>query len=78
MGPADATAVFAAYQDPAIQRWHVRLMEAMAEASAWIRSRRQRWRAESGVDWAVTVGSVMVGRVGIKRFDLSDCIGELA
>ena len=75
---ADAVAVFAAYQDPAIQRWHVRSMEDRAEASAWIRSRRQRWRAESGADWAVTVGPVIVGRVGIKRFDLADGIGELA
>lgn len=77
-GPGDAPAVLAAYQDPAIQRWHVRSMADLAEASAWIRSWPQRWREESGADWAVTAHAAVVGRVGIKRFDLWEGIGELA
>lgn len=76
--PGDAPAVFAAYQDLAIQRWHVRSMNDMTEALAWIRSWPQRWLEESGADWAVTAHEAVVGRAGIKRFDLWEGIGEVA
>jgi RimJ/RimL family protein N-acetyltransferase len=74
----DAPAVFAAYQDPAIQRWHVRSMTDLAEAGAWISSWPGRWREETGADWAVVAGATVVGRVGIKRLDLWEGIAELA
>jgi RimJ/RimL family protein N-acetyltransferase len=76
--PGDAPAVFAAYQDPAIRRWHVRSMEDIAEASAWITSWPHRWQEESGADWAVSGHAAVIGRVGIKRVDLWEGIGELA
>lgn len=76
--PADAAAVFAAYQDPAIQRWHVRSIDDIAEASAWISARHQQWQDESGADWAVTAGTAVAGRVAVKRLELWDGIGELA
>ena len=75
---ADAAAVFAAYQDPGIQQWHVRSMGDMAEASAWISAWPQRWQEESGADWAVTACAAVAGRVGIKRFDLWEGIAELS
>jgi [ribosomal protein S5]-alanine N-acetyltransferase len=49
----DAPAVFEAYQDPEIQRWHVRSMIDLSEAEAWIGSWPDRWREETGADWAV-------------------------
>jgi len=76
--PADATAVFQAYQDPNIRRWHLRWMSDLAEASSWISSWPDRWSHETGADWAVTADSTMIGRVGIKRLDLWDGIAELA
>jgi RimJ/RimL family protein N-acetyltransferase len=76
--PGDASAVLAAYQDPAIQRWHVRSMDDLAEALAWIGSWPQRWQEESGADWAVVAGEAVAGRVGIRRLDLHEGIGELA
>lgn len=76
--PTDATVVFQAYQDPAIQRWHVRSMSDLAEASSWIGSCPDRWHQETGAEWAVTADRRVVGRVGIKRLDLWDGIAELA
>ncbi len=76
--PDDAPAVFDAYQDAAIQQWHVRSMTDHAEAGAWIASRSTQWHEETGADWAVFAGAVLVGRVGIKRLELWDGIGELA
>lgn len=76
--PSDAEAVFAAYQDPAIQRWHVRSIDDIAEASAWIRSRRQQWQEELAADWAVTAAAAVAGRVAIKDFNLRDGFGEVA
>lgn len=75
---ADASAVFDAYQDPAIQHWHVRSMADVAEASQWVESWPHRWHAETGADWAVSIDAELVGRVGLKRLDLWDGIGELA
>ncbi len=71
-------AVFEAYQDHAIQRWHVRSMTDLAEASAWNSSWPTRWHEETGADWAVAADATVVGRVGIKRLDLWDGIAELA
>jgi RimJ/RimL family protein N-acetyltransferase len=76
--PDDAAAVFQAYQDPAIQRWHVRRMTDLAEASSWIDSWPSRWRQETGADWAVTADSRVIGRVGIKRLDLWEGNAKLA
>jgi RimJ/RimL family protein N-acetyltransferase len=77
--PADAPAVLEAYQDPGIQRWHVRSMTDVCEAAVWIGSWPHRWQAETGADWAVSdAGGRVVGRVGIKRLDLWDGIAEFA
>jgi [ribosomal protein S5]-alanine N-acetyltransferase len=74
----DAPAVFEAYQDPEIQRWHVRSMIDLSEAEAWIGSWPDRWREETGADWAVMADGVVTGRVGIKSFDLWEGIAELS
>lgn len=56
----DAPAVFDAYQDSAIQQWHVRSMTDHAEAAVWIASRSTQWREETGADWAVFDGAALV------------------
>lgn len=62
--PDDAAAVFEAYQDPEIQRCHVRTMTDLAEAWSWIGSWPQRWQQETGSGWAVVTHTSVVGRVG--------------
>lgn len=76
-GPADYGAVLAAYADSDIQQWHARSMTDR-EAAAWIRSWGERWEQETGAGWAVTDGSPVVGRVGLKRIDLDEGLGEVA
>ncbi|HUR74883.1 MAG TPA: GNAT family N-acetyltransferase [Sporichthya sp.] len=74
--PADAPVVFAAYQDPDIQRWHVRGMADLDEAVAWVDHVRRGWVSESLAGWAVEVDDgidwVLAGRVVLRFLDLHD------
>lgn len=74
---ADVRFLVEAYRDEAIQRWHVRSMNE-ADAAAWVLERTPRWTAETGVDWAVTEHGVPLGRVGLRRLDLAEGLGEAA
>lgn len=74
----DASVVVAAYEDPAIRRWHVRTMSDLTEAAAWIEDRHARWRAEHGADWAVVRAGQVVGRVGLNGVDLAQGCADLA
>lgn len=74
---ADVSALVRAYAAPDIQGWHVRSMTA-AEAADWISSRRDRWEAETGADWAVTGDDVVLGRVGLRTLSLGDGSAEIA
>lgn len=70
---ADAQAVRAAFDCPEIQRWHVRRMDSLDEAEAWIGAWPMRWRAESDASWAVaTADDRPVGQVGLRAVDLVD------
>jgi [ribosomal protein S5]-alanine N-acetyltransferase len=42
-----------AYQDEAIQRWHVRRADSVAEAREWVAGWPGEWAAEAGAHWAV-------------------------
>ena len=66
---ADVPTLVAAYAEASIQRWHVTSLTD-AEAEEWIASRRELWREEKLANWAVTVDSIVVGRVGLKSIDL--------
>ena len=66
-----------AYGDPAIRRWHVRSMNE-AEALQWVAERSDRWRAETGVDWAIVDRGSVVGRIGFRELDLAEGRGEAA
>jgi RimJ/RimL family protein N-acetyltransferase len=69
----DLDVVLAGYGDPAIQRWHVRSMDGEDEARAWIAQWPQRWQAETGAGWAVTLdGVTAVGQISLSRLDLGE------
>lgn len=76
--PDDARAVFEAYQDPAIQRWHVRSLIDLAEAMELIGSWQRRWQEATGCEWATVEDATLVGGVAIKRIDRWDGIVEPA
>jgi len=67
-----------AYQDPDIQRWHVRTLREQ-EARSWAATRAREWRERAAVDWAVTDESdAVLGRLGIRRLELEKGLGEVA
>ncbi|MEV2218644.1 hypothetical protein AB0E01_02045 [Nocardia vinacea] len=53
MGASDAPAVFEAFTDPAIQRWHRRTATSIEEVGEWIGSWQQHWSSGVYVQWAV-------------------------
>jgi ribosomal-protein-alanine N-acetyltransferase len=72
----DVAALVAAYSEPSIQQWHVQSLTDF-EAAEWIASRPEQWHAEALVNWAITVNSTVVGRVGLKSIDLDQGIAEI-
>ncbi|MCX4821020.1 GNAT family N-acetyltransferase [Streptomyces sp. NBC_01142] len=76
----DAAAVREAFQDPAIQRWHVRRADSLDEAREWIEGWRSGWREETGAHWAVVdaESDTLLGRVALKSLVLTDGKAELA
>ena len=57
-----------AYQDAAIQRWHVQRADSLAEARGWIEGWRGGWAAETSAQWAVAeAGSdALLGRAALN------------
>jgi ribosomal-protein-alanine N-acetyltransferase len=57
-----------AYQDEAIQRWHVRRADSIAEAREWIAVWQAGWAAETDPIWAAAeAGSgILLGRAGLN------------
>jgi ribosomal-protein-alanine N-acetyltransferase len=76
----DAEAVMDAYQDEAIQRWHVQRAKSLAEAREWIVGWQGGWAEESGAHWAVVdAGSdILLGRAALKHLKFSDGTAEVA
>jgi len=76
----DAQAVMDAYQDEAIQRWHVQRADSLAEAREWIAGWQGGWAAETGAHWAVTdAGSgILFGRAALKHLKFSDGTADVA
>lgn len=80
---SDVPGLVEAYRDEAIQRWHVRSMNT-DDAYRWIASRRDRWSAEKGADWAILDCAVapghevLSGRMGLRWLDLAEGLGEVA
>lgn len=76
----DAGAVFDAFADPDIQRWHVRRVDSLEEAADWITVRQQGWAAETDLNWAVADKSAgtLLGRMTLGGVDLGDGSAGLA
>ncbi|MFC5033943.1 GNAT family N-acetyltransferase [Streptomyces sp. DSM 41987] len=77
---SDAEAVREAFQDPAIQRWHVRRADSVDEAREWIRGWRSGWRDETEGHWAIVdaASDALLGRMALKSLSLADGKAELA
>jgi ribosomal-protein-alanine N-acetyltransferase len=73
---ADIPMLVVAYSEASIQRWHVPSLTDV-EAEKWIASRPELWRDEKMVNWAITVDSIVVGRVGLKSIDLEQGNAEI-
>jgi len=78
--PDDAPALAAAYEDPAIQRWHARRADSVDEAGDWIERWRRGWIEESAGHWAVVEPDTggLLGRVALKGLSLRDGTAVLA
>ncbi|ROQ71682.1 GNAT family N-acetyltransferase [Streptomyces sp. NBC_01260] len=76
----DAEAVREAFRDPAIQRWHLRRADSVAEARGWIEAWQSEWRSETGAHWALVDAESggLLGRVALKSFALTDGTAEIA
>lgn len=61
----DVPAVVAAYEDPAIQRWHCRSM-TWVEAQQWVADAHQGWADETSASWAVTSPDGLAGRLSLR------------
>jgi ribosomal-protein-alanine N-acetyltransferase len=76
----DASAVLAAYADPAVERWHGYRMDTLDEAADMIRRWEQGWQAEAAANWAVVAGSggPLAGRMALRMMDLHEGVAECA
>lgn len=76
----DAAAVREAFEDPAIQRWHMRRADSVAEARGWIEAWQSEWPSETGAHWALVdaESDTLWGRVALKSFALRDGTAEIA
>ncbi|WP_018353142.1 GNAT family N-acetyltransferase [Longispora albida] len=70
----DAPAVYEAYQDPAIQRWHARVMDSVEEAEAWALSWAPLWEAGTRGGWAIADAGTdaVLGRLGLGSMSLEE------
>jgi [ribosomal protein S5]-alanine N-acetyltransferase len=76
----DAQAVMDAYQDAAIQRWHVQRADTLDEARGWIAGWQGAWAVEAGAHWAVTDADsgALLGRAALKHLRFSDGTADVA
>ncbi|MEU8952697.1 GNAT family N-acetyltransferase [Streptomyces sp. NPDC048518] len=53
----DAAAVVKVFQDPDIQRWHLKRADSEAEAQGWITQWQRDWQDEIAAHWATAWNS---------------------
>ncbi|MEU6576689.1 GNAT family N-acetyltransferase [Streptomyces sp. NPDC046805] len=76
--PADADALVAAGQDPAIRRWNLFSVDSRVEACRRIERMHGRWQAETGAVWAVArPGGAAMGLIGWNDIDLAGGSAEI-
>ncbi|MET8087556.1 GNAT family N-acetyltransferase [Micromonospora sp. NPDC005237] len=75
----DAPLVRAAFDCPAIQRWHVRRLDSDDEARAWTAQWSARWSAETAVSWAIVEDDDRpVGQVGLRQVSLAEASADVS
>lgn len=76
----DAPAVYEAFQDPVLQRWHARVADSEDEAREWIEGWIADWAEERTATWAVVdaVTDEVAGRVALREVTFADGQAELA
>lgn len=74
----DASAVRTAFDCQEIQRWHVRRMDSLDEALAWIAAWKTRWDSEKDASWAITEDDQPIGQVGLRAISLFEGTAELS
>jgi hypothetical protein len=69
-----------AYQDEAIQRWHVQRADSLAEAREWIAGWRGGWAAETAAHWPVIEeqSGILLGRAGLKHLNFASGTADVA
>jgi [ribosomal protein S5]-alanine N-acetyltransferase len=76
---SDAGAVRTAFEDPDIQRWHVRRLDSLDEAQEWTGQWKQRWDDESAASWAVVDDAdEPLGQVGLRNISLAEGSASLS
>ncbi|GAA2191767.1 GNAT family N-acetyltransferase [Micromonospora lupini] len=75
----DAPVVRAAFDCPAIQRWHALRLDDEPEARAWTAQWVGRWRAETAASWAIVdAGDRPVGQVGLRQVSLVEASADVS
>jgi RimJ/RimL family protein N-acetyltransferase len=76
----DAAAMVAAFDDPAIRRWHVSRANSVAEAHDLIARWQSGWPQESECNWALVspTDDALLGRIALKGVDLFEATAEVA
>ena len=76
----DAEVVRAAFDDPDIQRWHVRRLDSVDEAREWVAMWATRWARETDASWAIVDrrDDRPVGQVGLRSVSLFDGIARVS
>ncbi|MEV8316972.1 GNAT family N-acetyltransferase [Streptomyces sp. NPDC059900] len=77
---ADAPAVYEAFQDPVIQRWHARVADSVDEARGWIEGWGKAWPEERDAYWAIAdaATNAVVGRIALRLIVFGDGQAEVA
>lgn len=74
---SDTPRLVEAFDDPAIQEWHLQRLDSDDEAAQWVARWQHRWRTEQGASWAITNDAdVVLGQVGFRALHLADGLAE--
>ncbi|MEU0096626.1 GNAT family N-acetyltransferase [Kribbella sp. NPDC006257] len=69
----DSAMVQEAFGCPEIQRWHVRRLDSLDEATEWTGQWQERWEAEAAASWAIVDGDDQpLGQVGLREISLDE------
>ncbi|MEV3859685.1 GNAT family N-acetyltransferase [Streptomyces sp. NPDC050095] len=76
----DAAAVVRVFQDPAIQRWHLKRADSEDEAREWIAQWQRGWQDEVAAHWTVVDAGTdeVLGRVSLQSLILTGGQAEIS